>query len=121
MPDDPHQPLVPKLLQLNIRNFSDSDAAPLVTLVDSCRLKKDRYFFQELSYSSTRQCLQAQDRVEGWDEILRRDSVPGSELTKVLGWATYIGKQFLGRCGKEKDYGVRRNFVLQCLLGVDCF
>ena len=117
MPDEPDQPLVRKLHHLTIRKFSDNDAAPLVALVNSCRVKRHDCFSMQLSYSSTRQCLQAQDRVEGWDEILKRESVPGSELTKVRGWATYVAKQFLGPCGKAKDYGVRWFFSLLIFAG----
>jgi len=116
-PDEPHQPLVPRLQFLIIRKFSDNDGAPLVALVDSRRVKGQQSFSLNLLYSSTRQCLQAQDRLEGWDEILKRESVPGSELTKVRGWATYIAKQFLGRSGEGKDYGVRRIFPFQCVWG----
>ena len=111
-PDDPQKPLVPRLMSIRIQDFSDRDAKPLTELCDSCELKKSGYQFEDdlcidLFYSSSRLCLQAQDRIEGWDsETWIKQRVPGSELSKIFGWAAFIANHFLARDGQSEKYGV---------------
>ncbi|KIM35305.1 hypothetical protein M413DRAFT_32564 [Hebeloma cylindrosporum] len=120
-PNVPQQPLLPKLECLVIRNFSGNDAGPLVALAESRRSKRQQFLSISLFYSSIRQCLNAQERVEGWDEILKREGAPGSELAKVRSWANYVAKHVLGPCGKARDYGFTRRpkYISQSLLEMD--
>ena len=109
-PDDPQKPLVPRLMSIRIQDFSGRDAKPLIELCDSCEPKKSGYqddLCIDLFYSSSKLCLQAQDRIEGWDsETWIKQRVPGSELSKIFGWAAFIANHFLARDGQSEKYGV---------------
>ena len=110
-PDDPQKALVPRLMSIRIHDFSGRDAKPFIDLCDSCQLKNkcgyQDYLFIDLVYSSSRLCLQAQDRIEGWDsETWIKQRVPGSELSKIFGWAAFIANHFLARDEQSKKYGV---------------
>lgn len=109
-PDDPQKELVPRLVSIRIQDFSDRNTKPLIELCDSCQLKNrgyQCYLSIDLFYSSSRLCLQAQDRIEGWDsETWIKQRVPGSELSKIFGWATFIANHFLARDGQSEKYGV---------------
>jgi hypothetical protein len=35
-----------------------------------------------------------------------KQRVPGSELSKIFGWATFIANHFLARDGQSEKYGV---------------
>ena len=109
--DDPQRALVPQLKSIKIQDFLYRDTKSLIDLCDSCHLNKKsgnaEYLCIDLLYSSSRLFLWAQDHIEGWNsEMWTKQRVPGSELSKISGWATFMLSQFLARGGRSEKYGV---------------
>ncbi|KIM42362.1 hypothetical protein M413DRAFT_10518 [Hebeloma cylindrosporum] len=113
-PDYPQKALAPRLKLITIRDFSDRDPKPLIALCNSWQLKNEDgrrdYLCIDLVYSSSKLCLRAQDRIEGWDRgPWTKQRVPGSELSKIFGWSAFIANNFLARDEQERNYGFPRN------------
>ncbi|CAA7260460.1 unnamed protein product [Cyclocybe aegerita] len=106
---EPRPLLVPRLRSLTIREFSDPDFKSLEQvyksrLLSSCQssdpsstaraVDHDLTIF--LTYRRARGCARYQNLIEGWQEVEPGKHEKGSECTMLLGWASYLVKNFLG-------------------------
>ncbi|CAA7260442.1 unnamed protein product [Cyclocybe aegerita] len=99
----------PRLHSLTIREFSDPDFKIPEKIYDSRRLFVNNPSSSEppptpvdhdltifLSYRRTCECARYQNIIESWQEVEPGKHAKGSECTMLLGWASYLIKNFLG-------------------------
>jgi len=111
-------PLVPRLRYLIIRDFTDLDSLLLRDLHKSRQLEDSPGLLGDtlsqvlkirLRFRTTRACSKA---VERWIGAQMGGLVPGSEATHLLGWGSYLIKQFLSRVpGEAEKFGVSFHFL----------
>ncbi|CAA7260439.1 unnamed protein product [Cyclocybe aegerita] len=82
---EPPPPLVPCLHSLIIRDPSGEQSTPV-----------DRDITIFLTYRRARGLARYQNIIEGWQEVEPGNHTKGSECTRLLGWANYLVKNFLG-------------------------
>ncbi|KAJ3509671.1 hypothetical protein NLJ89_g5092 [Agrocybe chaxingu] len=100
--------LVSRLRSLTIREFSDPDFKTLEQVYESRLLSRcqsrepsttsavDHDLTIFLTYRHARGCARYQNLIEGWQEVEPGKHAKGSECTRLLGWAAYLVKNFLG-------------------------
>jgi len=106
---DRRQTVVPLLQKLVIREWSGRDGEGLVEVCNSRAslqaLEDGLHPMKsiEIIYHQSKDCLNAQDRIEGWDKERPLVYKPGSEYHAIHGFSTHLAKTFLERgMGKGK-------------------
>ncbi|KAJ3498187.1 hypothetical protein NLJ89_g10251 [Agrocybe chaxingu] len=119
--DEPFE--LPRLHSLIIREFSDPHFQALEQICYSRRLYADSISSSQpspsptpidrdltifLDYRRTRECARYQNIIEGWQEVEPGKHAKGSECTMLLGWASYLIKNFLGSDRWRPDCSLKK-------------